>query len=69
MNTQQTMRSSHPGGVVTCFVDGSVHFISNDIDTNPREPFQPGLHQAACCSVWDRINLSADKLALDDADF
>ena len=29
-----TSRSRHPGGVNTCFADGSVHFISENIDTD-----------------------------------
>ena len=67
MNIQQTMRSTHEGGVFACFVDGSIHFISDDIDTTPRGPTQRGVNGAPCCSVWDRINLSADRLTLDDA--
>lgn len=31
-NAQAAARSNHPGGVVVCAVDGSVHFISDDID-------------------------------------
>ena len=29
-----TARSQHPGGVITAMADGSVHFLSNDIDKN-----------------------------------
>ena len=32
-NHQQTARSVHPGGVFAVFCDGSVHFISDDINT------------------------------------
>jgi prepilin-type processing-associated H-X9-DG protein len=31
---QANARSAHPGGVNTCFCDGSVHFISNAVSTN-----------------------------------
>ena len=30
-------RSRHPGGVNVCMVDGSVHFVSNNIDINVRQ--------------------------------
>lgn len=55
-NIQQTMRSRHAGGVHAALVDGSVHFLSDSIQvsTNNR-----------CCSVWDRINLSADALPIE----
>ena len=32
---QQTARSMHPGGVNTCFADGSVHWISDFIQVMP----------------------------------
>lgn len=47
-------RSRHPGGVFAAFVDGSVHWISNDVETRPQ-----------CCGVWDRIILSSDGEAVD----
>ncbi len=55
-NIQQTMRSRHAGGVHVCLGDGSVHFITDNIQisTNNR-----------CCSVWDRINLSSDNLVIE----
>ena len=60
MNIQQTMRSLHEGGVFTCFIDGSVRFISDDIQLSTN---------MQCCSVWDRINLSADSQVLDTTEF
>ena len=46
---QAGTRSRHPGGVYVAFVDGSVHFIADDIETTAR-----------CCSAWDRLILSDD---------
>lgn len=46
---QAGTRSQHRGGVVSGFVDGSVHFISDDIETSRK-----------CCSAWDRMILSRD---------
>ena len=69
MNIQQTMRSTHQGGVFTVFVDGSVHFINDDIDTDPGQNTQPGAGGAPCCSTWDRLNLSADRMVIDEATF
>jgi len=64
MNIQMTMRSLHQGGVFSAFVDGSVHFLSDDIDTTPRPDQAP---DGNCCSVWDRLNLASDQLVLDSA--
>ena len=46
---QAGTRSRHLGGVYVAFVDGSVHFIADDIETT-----------AHCCSAWDRLILSND---------
>ena len=46
---QAGTRSQHPGGVVSGFVDGSVRFIGDDIETSRK-----------CCSAWDRLILSRD---------
>ena len=57
-NSQQTARSQHPGGVFTTFCDGSVHFISDDI-----EIAADGFSDTPVnFSAWDRLNLSADGL-------
>lgn len=66
MNIQMTMRSLHQGGVFSAFVDGSVHFLSDDIDTTPRPDQAPN---GDCCSVWDRLNLASDQLVLDASSY
>ena len=50
-NYQQTARSMHPGGVHVAMADGSVHFISNYIQTGTSQ---------TNLGVWDLLNLSAD---------
>ena len=54
---QTGARSRHPGGVHAALVDGSVHFISDDIETS-----------RFCCSAWDRLILSGDGQAGDSLD-
>ncbi len=51
--TQATTRSSHQGGVHLAFVDGSVRFLTDDIQTSGK--FGP------CCTVWDHMIASADR--------
>lgn len=55
---QAAPRSRHaPGGVHAAMCDGSVHWISDDINTNgPNGP---------CCSVWDRIVAARDGLPVE----
>jgi prepilin-type processing-associated H-X9-DG protein len=54
-NNQQRVNSLHINGAQVCFADGSVHWISDFIDSkgnfnsNPPAP-----------SVWDKLNLSRD---------
>ncbi len=50
---QQTARSTHSGGVFIAMCDGSVQFISNDIETCGRNSQQ-------CCNAWDQLWLSQD---------
>jgi prepilin-type N-terminal cleavage/methylation domain-containing protein len=50
-NRQAAPRSSHAGGLFVCFCDGSVHWISNNIEISTSPSY---------ASVWDRLNLSAD---------
>ncbi|MDZ7617879.1 MAG: DUF1559 domain-containing protein [Patescibacteria group bacterium] len=49
VNWQAAARSLHPGGVMTCFADGSVHFIGNSIETN---------NSINRLSAWDKLNLA-----------
>jgi prepilin-type N-terminal cleavage/methylation domain-containing protein/prepilin-type processing-associated H-X9-DG protein len=59
---QQTVRSMHVGGANVCFADGSVHFISDFIETGtPGNP--PAL------GVWDLLNLSNDRLPVDPSKY
>jgi prepilin-type N-terminal cleavage/methylation domain-containing protein/prepilin-type processing-associated H-X9-DG protein len=50
---QATARSKHPAGVHVAMCDGSVQFISNDIET-------AGGINGGCCSAWDKMIASAD---------
>lgn len=58
---QAAPRSRHPGGIYAATADGSVHFVSNDIDKN-------GGAWAGCCSIWDRFCASNDGIAIDLSD-
>jgi len=50
---QQTVRSKHPGGVHVAFADGSVQFITDDIETTGCT--------GVCCVAWDYMIASADE--------
>jgi len=52
---QATTRSTHTGGVFVAMCDGSVTFISDDIETSGEF--------GACCSPWDRLISSSDSEA------
>ena len=50
---QATARSQHtPGGIQAVFLDGSVHWIDDSVNTTG--PW------GGCCGVWDRLLASAD---------
>lgn len=52
-STQAAPRSRHaPGGVHVAMCDGSVHWISDDINTSGAG--------GSCCAVWDRLIASRD---------
>lgn len=50
---QQTIRSKHPGGVHVAMCDGSVQFISDDIEVSS------GIG-SSCCTAWDYMIASGD---------
>ena len=64
---QAVTRSLHPGGVNTAFCDGSVHFVSNYIESGTYTI--SGTFDAANCLTWQRLNLSRDGLPLDGSKF
>lgn len=56
---QACPRSMHSGGVFTCFADGSVHWISNDINIGDEKQM----------GVFDRILVSGDGYSIPDNSF
>ena len=63
-NGQMATRSMHFGGVYTAFCDGGVHWITDNIEhTNTTEKNMDKL------TVWDFLNLSADRQIVDNTDF
>ena len=72
-NQQFTARSMHQGGVFTCFCDGSVHWISDFIDRNPGWSIQASTDAANSwmteLHVWERLNVSADGLPINQGSY
>ena len=62
-NSNQTERSMHPGGVTTGFCDGSVHFISDFVQTGY------GGTPPGCLGVWDKLHLPFDGLTIDASQY
>jgi prepilin-type N-terminal cleavage/methylation domain-containing protein/prepilin-type processing-associated H-X9-DG protein len=59
-DSQQTARSMHAGGVNVSFVDGSVHFISDFVETGTASDN---------LGIWDKLNLSNDRLPLNSSQY
>jgi prepilin-type processing-associated H-X9-DG protein len=53
--SQATIRSQHSGGAFVAMCDGSVTFITNDIETTGASIGSP------CCTAWDYMIASADE--------
>jgi hypothetical protein len=60
-SNQAAPRGPHQGGVMVCLGDGSVHFLSDFVQTGSA----PGPNMA----VWDRLNAARDGLVLDATAF
>jgi prepilin-type N-terminal cleavage/methylation domain-containing protein len=60
---QATLRSVHDGGGYCVFADGSVHFISNTINTSGEWGTQPAVWDYLICSCDGKV-LSATQLGL-----
>ena len=58
-NIQATTRSMHAGGVYTCFADGSVHWLTDTIQTNGPTDY----------GVFDRLLSSGDGYSIPDNSF
>lgn len=66
-NDQATVRSMHVGGVNIGLVDGSAHFISNDIETGgPLHDWGP---RGERMTVWDKLIASADGQVIETMPF
>lgn len=61
--TQGAARSAHNGGVFACMVDGSVHFISDDIQSEA--PWE--IESEDDLATWQRLNAAGDGLVLIEA--
>ena len=59
-NRQASPRSNHQGGIFTCFGDGSIHWISDYVETSS---------SVSAPSVWDKLNLADDSLDLDSSKY
>jgi len=59
-NYQMSSRSMHPGGVMSLFGDGSVHWLAETIETS-KSMSKP--------SVWDKLMLPGDGAPLSNADY
>lgn len=66
MQNQATVRSTHLGGVNVGLVDGSAHFISNEVDIGPHGQEVLGAAWPANwpMSVWDTFIASGDDQAI-----
>ena len=64
---QAVARSRHPGGLLTAFCDGSVHFISNYIESGAQGSGMTSTPYAFL--TWQRLNVSTDGYVVDGAKY
>jgi prepilin-type N-terminal cleavage/methylation domain-containing protein/prepilin-type processing-associated H-X9-DG protein len=63
-NIQGGVRSMHPGGAMICFADGSVHFVSDYVDTSTYFDVDPTQYR-----TWQRLIASGDEQVIDQGQF
>ena len=66
-NNQGGIRSMHPGGAMVCFVDGSVHFISDFVDKGFGWDVDP--QKLETYFTWQKLVASGDELVIDQGQF
>ena len=61
-NSQQTVRSLHPGGAHICMCDGSVHFVSDSINVSTTWNYTKTSFVASEFGVWEELMSAGDGL-------
>jgi prepilin-type N-terminal cleavage/methylation domain-containing protein len=64
-SVQVSPRSMHLGGVNICMCEGSVHFISDDINSSPTWTLNRTAPTLADFGVWERLMTAGDGFAID----
>ena len=64
-SNKATPRSRHVGGVYTCMCDGSVHWISDSIDSAAFTPPPAGNHTGTDMHIWQRLHAAADGVPVE----
>ncbi|MGL4512625.1 MAG: DUF1559 domain-containing protein [Lacipirellulaceae bacterium] len=59
-HTQGSARSAHPGGLHATMCDGSVQWVSDDIEVSRTSATAPTSAMGPCCSPWDFLIISGD---------
>jgi prepilin-type N-terminal cleavage/methylation domain-containing protein/prepilin-type processing-associated H-X9-DG protein len=65
VNIQATSRSLHPGGVNICMCDGSVHFISDEINCSTTWHFTITAEVKPEFGVWEELMSPGDTILID----
>jgi prepilin-type N-terminal cleavage/methylation domain-containing protein len=68
-NWQSHPRSSHKGGVFTGFADGSVHFISDNIETKNGSCCISCICSPSTYGTWQKLIASGDALVVDSSKY
>jgi prepilin-type N-terminal cleavage/methylation domain-containing protein/prepilin-type processing-associated H-X9-DG protein len=66
-NVQATARSLHPGGVNICMCDGSIHFISDNINCSTTWHFTVTSRVESEFGVWEELMSAGDGILIDGA--